>query len=768
MVLEGYISKIIYQNEDNGYSVFVVETADGDDTAVGLVPGIAEGMFIQAEGEYVHHPQYDLQFSITSCELSMPSDTEGILRFLSSGIIKGIGEVLAKRIVKRFGDDTLRIMEEEPERLAEISGISERMSLKIAVCYNDNKSYRNVIIFLSKYGITTNQAIKIYAEFGDEIYEVIRRNPYEIAGRVSGIGFRIVDGIAMRTGIAEDSEHRIRAAIIFALGQSMSLGHMYVPEKLLAQEVHSLISSDMDMETFMARFSKLVVDMELDRQIIIKQKNDENIIYSRWNFFVELDSARRLLDLRLEHDIDADDLEEAISDVEREMDIVLADEQREAVRNAVGSGVSVITGGPGTGKTTIINAIIHYFEFKADKVMIAAPTGRAAKRITESTGYKAQTIHRLLEFSGESTENGQRAGVRFKRNADNPLDADAVIIDEASMLDASLFHALLRAIVNGTRLVLVGDTDQLPSVGAGKCLQDIIDSDCFPVTTLDKNFRQSDDSSIIANAHKIKNGAHLEISNRSNDFFFMKLDRASDIINECRALVNHDLPKFLDVSPLDIEVLTPTRQYELGVIELNKRLQSSINPPGRNKREKVRGDIIFREGDKVMQIRNNYKLEWKVFSGKTKSGILDQGVGVFNGDMGIITEINDFDEYIIVTFDDGRVAEYEYSLLDELEHAFAITIHKSQGSEYPAVVIPLLNGPSKLLTRNLLYTAVTRAKRLVVIVGNIARVNEMIDNVFEQERYTTFADRIVELVEASEHQEYMSLFEEDMNEEQDY
>ncbi len=762
MILEGYINKIIYQNDENSYTVFVVETADDTETFVGQVPGIAEGMYIVADGEYVHHPQYDLQFSVSSAELSMPSDTEGILRFLSSGIIKGVGEVLAKRIVKKFGDDTLRIMEEEPERLAEISGISERMSMKIAVCYNENRSYRNVIIFLSKYGISVNQAMKIYAEFSDQIYDVIRKNPYEIAGRVPGIGFKTVDAIAMQTGIDVDSEHRIKAAIIFALNQAMSLGHIYMPEKMLIEDVYHLISSEQEMDIFSDRVHGIITDMELNRSLILKDINGETAVYNRWNFFMELDSARRLLDLRLDYDIDEKEADKAISKVEKEMDIQLAEEQREAVKNAVSSGVSVITGGPGTGKTTIINAIIRYFEYKADKVLLAAPTGRAAKRMTESTGYKAQTIHRLLEFSGEPMETSERVGLRFKRNMDNPLECDAVIIDEASMLDSSLFYSLLKALVQGTRLVLVGDTDQLPSVGAGNVLHDIIASDCFPVTTLDKNFRQADDSSIISNAHKIKQGVHLEINNKSKDFFFMAKNSAYDIVEECKTLVNHDLPKFLNVSPLEIEVLTPTRQYELGVEELNKKLQGSINPPSKKKREKEKGSVIFREGDKVMQIRNNYKLEWKIFSDGTKGGLLDQGIGVFNGDMGIVTEINDFDEKVIVTFDDGRVASYDYNMLDELEHAFAITIHKSQGSEYPAVVIPLLTGPYKLLTRNLLYTAVTRARRLVVIVGNIGKVNEMIDNVFEQERYTSFTERIREFAEEAEKEDYMSMFDEDI------
>ena len=762
MVQEGYISKIIYQNEDNGYAVFVVEADDGDEVFVGNVPGVAEGMYIQAEGEYVHHPQYDIQFKVITSELSMPEDTEGIVRFLGSGIIKGIGEALAKRIVKKFGSDTLRIIDEEPERLAEVRGISETMANRIAVRYSENRSYRNVIMVLSKYGISVKTAMKIYAEFGDQVPSVIKKNPYKIADAVPGIGFKTVDSIAMQEGISSDSEYRIQSAILYSLTQFMSLGHIYVPEKMLCDNIYELIEPEMSKGDFDIRLRNILMDMTMEAKIVVRDEDDETAIYSHWNYHVEIDSARRLLELRLDHETDRKETDEAIASVEKQEKMELAPEQKEAVRLAVESGVSIITGGPGTGKTTIINAIIKYFENSANTALLAAPTGRAAKRITESTGYKAQTIHRLLEFSGEPGEDGERSVLRFARNEMNPLECDAVIIDEASMVDSHLFYALLKAIAPGTRLILVGDTDQLPPVGAGNVLRDIISSECFPVTTLTRIFRQSDDSNIVDNAHKIKDGVHLAINNKSTDFFFIPRKNAYDISQECCELVSENLPKFLNISPLDIEVLTPTRQYELGAQELNKKLQKKLNPPAPDKREKERGDCIFREGDKVMQIKNNYKLEWKVFSGKTRTGIIDQGVGVFNGDMGVISEINDFDECVVVTFDDGRVAEYEYIHLDELEHAFAITVHKSQGSEYPAVVIPLLSGPPKLLSRNLLYTAVTRARRMVVIVGNLNKINEMIDNTVEQKRYTSFTARIQELASESEKEEYRSLFDEDI------
>lgn len=766
MVQEGYINKIIYQNEDNGYCVFVVETNEGDEIFVGNVPGVAEGMYIQAEGEYVHHPQYDIQFKVITAELSMPSDIEGITRFLGSGIIKGIGEALAKRIVKKFGDDTLRIIDEEPERLAEVRGISMKMAEKIAVRYSENRSYRNVIMFLSKYGISVKLAMKIYAEFGDEIYNVIRKNPYKIADFVPGIGFKTVDNIAMQSGISVDSEFRISSAMYYVLNQAMGLGHMYVPKELLFQKVHELLKPDVDVDEFLQRLDVILKDMVVDSRVILETSDydSEERVYTRWNYRMELESARRLLGLKLEADYDEDEVMEAIEHVETETEIELDASQINAVKLAISSGVSVITGGPGTGKTTIINAIIRYYECQGNVVLLAAPTGRAAKRITESTGYNAQTIHRLLEFSGEPGEDGEKVALRFQRNEGNPLECDSLIIDEASMVDSSLFYALLKAIVPGTKLVLVGDIDQLPSVGAGNVLHDIIESDCFPVTTLTRIFRQSDTSSIVENAHKIKDGIHLEINNKSSDFFFIPRRSAYDISEECSNLIAENLPNYLKVSPLDIEVLSPTRQFELGSLELNKKLQKRLNPPAMDKREKEHGDCIFREGDKVMQIRNNYKLEWSVYSDEKKGMLLDQGIGVFNGDMGIITEINDFDERVVVTFDDGRVTEYEYNQLDELEHAFAITIHKSQGSEYPAVIIPILTGPMKLLNRNLLYTAVTRARRMVVIVGNLNKINEMIDNIMEQKRYTGFTRRITEVAEADEKEEYMSLFAEDEQE----
>lgn len=762
MIREGYINKIIFTSEDTGYTVFSVETADGEDVFVCSYPGIAEGMYVRGEGQYEHHPRYDIQFVCDTVELSMPDDLEGIKRFLASGIIKGIKEVMATRIIMKFKEDTLRIIEEEPERLAEIKGITEKRARQIAISFRENSEYRKVIVFLTQYGISVKLAMKIYREFGEDIYRVIKENPYRIADEIPGVGFRTADGIAMRAGIPVDSKFRLRSAVIYVLNQIMAMGHIYIPEEMLIRKCYELVEGDSEEdftyyedgqsvgEEFTARLHDLLLEMAMDGSIVMKihkiDGEETPVCYSRWNYYSETSSARMLIDLRDSYFQERDDIDQLIDTVETDSDIELEEEQKKAVRMAVTSGVSVITGGPGTGKTTIINVIINYFETLGQVTLLAAPTGRAAKRITESTGYKAQTIHRLLNFMGAPSDDGnERQVLKFMKNEDNPLECDTVIVDETSMIDNNLLYSLLKAITPGTRLIFVGDTDQLPSVGAGNVLHDIIASNCFPVAVLGKIFRQSEESAIVTNAHKMKKGEHIEISNKNSDFFFIPRQGADSITEELRVLLTKNLPGYLGVGMNDIQVLTPMRKQAVGVEGLNRKLQSYINPPSPKKFEKEHNGVIFREGDKVMQIKNNYKLEWKVSPNAESGFIMDEGVGVFNGDMGIITSINDFDEIVTVTFDDGRIAEYDYKMLDELEHSFAITIHKSQGSEYPAVIIPLLSGPPKLLNRNLIYTAVTRAKMMVVIVGNLNLINEMIDNTEEQKRFTSLTERIVEI-----------------------
>ena len=773
MTREGYIEKVIYKNEDNGYSVFSVSGDDGEEIFVGNLFGIGEGLYIIAEGEYVNHPQYDVQFKFTSCEITMPEDVMGIERYLSSGIVKGIGEVLAKKIVKKFKSDTLRIIEEEPERLAEISGISERKARAIAVSYSEKREFQEVVIFLSQYGISVNMAMKIYNEYGDGIYEILKGNPYKIAEDIAGIGFKVADDIARKMGISEDSIYRLRSALIYVLNMAVGEGHMYLPKDMLIKKAVELtkgstqgyqdfsygyaeyvdaVSAQTTYDIAYEEMSNQLDELAIESKVMMKTIDDIPVVYSNVNYYVELNTARMLTDLQLRYEMSETELDANIAAIEKDNDIVLDEMQRNAVKSAITAGVAVVTGGPGTGKTTIIDTIIKYYSKQGMEIMLCAPTGRAAKRMTESTGWPAQTIHRLLEFNGAIEDENQRSP-KFGRNASNPLECDAIIVDEMSMVDSFIFYSLLQAVTYGTRLILVGDVNQLPSVGAGNVLKDIINSDCFPVTVLNKIFRQEEGSDIVYNAHTINKGEHLEINNKSKDFFFIPRNGAPNIIGEVKELISDNLPKYLGINSLDIQVLTPMRKYEVGVENMNQKLQELLNPPSKEKPEKDKNDLIFRQGDKVMQIKNNYKKEWKIYAvseehAKLKgSYLLDEGVGVFNGDVGIITKVSDFDEEITILFDDGREAVYSYNELDEIEHAFATTIHKSQGSEYPAVIIPLLTGTRKLLNRNLLYTAITRAKRMVVIVGNIGLVNQMIDNTEEQQRYTSLALRIQEMMD---------------------
>lgn len=771
MLREGYVEKVIYKNEDNGYAVFAVEGEDGEDIFVGNLHGVAEGIYVSAEGEYVEHPTYDLQFKFTSCEIKMPDDMLGVEKYLGSGVIKGVGEALAKRIVKKFRMDSLRIIEEEPERLAEIRGISERKAREIATSYNEKKGMQDALMFLTGLNIPVNLAVRIYNEYGDEVYDIIKTNPYKVAEDITGVGFKTADEIADRLGIGRDSDFRVRAAIMYTLLGANRLGHMYLPQKALVDKTYSLLLNDYmpyDPELEMTICNQ-ILELSVSGKIIIKElenpEEDENIddieleymdesmedtrgsstnaIYAASNYYTELSSARLLTDLDIDFSKAKLKIDKIISSVEDRENIQLADAQKLAIRNAVDHGVAVITGGPGTGKTTIINVLIKIYESFRMKIVLAAPTGRAAKRITEATGYAAQTIHRMLELTG-GVEEDETAAYRFARNESNPLEADVIIIDEMSMVDSGIFYSLLKAVAPGTRLVLVGDSNQLPSVGPGNVLRDIIASGVFSVSVLDRIYRQGEDSDIIGNAHKINAGEHIEIKNKSRDFFFIPRNGYNEIIDELKVLLTKQLPSYFGVAVPDIQVLTPMRKYDLGVENLNKQLQEVLNPMVTSKPEHDRGDVVFRQGDKVMQIKNNYKLEWKIMdpSGKFAE---EEGVGVFNGDIGFIKTVDDYDQKLVVEFDDGRQAEYPYGQLDELEHAFAITIHKSQGSEYPVVVIPLLRCPPKLLNRNLLYTAVTRARKCVVIVGNIGLANVMIDNEDEQRRYTSFAKRLREI-----------------------
>lgn len=640
---------------------------------------------------------------------------------------------MAARIVRRFKEDTFRIIEEEPERLAEVKGISERKAMEIASQVNEKRDLRQAMIFLQQFGITMNLAVKIYNKYGQEVYGILKENPYRLADDIEGVGFRTADDIAAKAGIRTDSDFRVRSGILYTLLQASGEGHTFLPQEELTAKTSELLGIDKDI------IEKNYMDLSIERKIIMKQSGEQTQIYSASFYYMEANTATMLRELDIAYDVADAEIEQRIHNIEKQTGMQLDEHQVQAVKEAVRNGLLVITGGPGTGKTTTINTIIRYFEMEGMDIFLAAPTGRAAKRMSETTGFEARTIHRMLELNG-----GMEGSAGFERNETNPLETDLVIIDEMSMVDITLMNSLLKAIAPGTRLILVGDINQLPSVGPGSVLKDIIQSEAFNVVMLTKIFRQASTSDIIVNAHKINRGEEVSLDNKSMDFFFLKRYEADIIINVVLQLVKQKLPKFVDATPYDIQVLTPMRKGLLGVERLNGILQQYLNPPDKSKREKEHGDMVFREGDKVMQTKNNYQLEWEIC---TKFGLtVDKGMGIFNGDMGIITEINDFAETMTVEFDEGRKVEYSYKLLDELELAYAITIHKSQGSEYPAVVIPLLSGPSMLMNRNLLYTAVTRARKCVTLVGNDATFNQMIQNTSQQKRYSGLCDRIRESV----------------------
>lgn len=732
--INGYVDHIIFRNADNGYTVLVLIVDEEEVTCVGNFSDISEGENIEAKGEYTEHQTYGRQFAVSSFEEKEPEDETAIERYLGSGAIKGIGLALAARIVRRFKKDTFRIIEEEPERLAEVKGISSRKAMEIADQVNAKKDLRQAMIFLQQYGINMTLAVKIYNAYGNEIYSILKENPYKMADDIEGVGFRTADEIASRVGIRTDSDFRIRSGILYVLQQASAEGHTYLPMDELTRRAAAILEVDAE------HIEKHYMNLAMDRKVVMQQKDDVTQIYANTFYYMEYNTAAMLKQLDVSYDVPDIEIEETLRKIEKKTDRNLDEHQAEAVKEAVRNGLLVITGGPGTGKTTTINTIIKYFEIAGMDIFLAAPTGRAAKRMSETTGYEARTIHRMLELNG-GMEDGKSAG--FERNEGNPLETDVIIIDEMSMVDISLMYSLLKAVVAGTRLILVGDVNQLPSVGPGSVLKDIIDAGCFHTVKLTKIFRQASTSDIIVNAHKINRGEEVELNNKSMDFFFLKRYDADKIINVTLQLIKQKLPKFVDASEYDIQVLTPMRKGLLGVERLNNILQVYLNPPGKNKKEKEHRGVIFREGDKVMQIKNNYQLEWEI---RTKYGLcVDKGMGVFNGDTGIIEEINDFAETMTVTFDEGRKVEYSYKLLDELEHAYAVTIHKSQGSEYPAVVIPLLGGPKMLMNRNLLYTAVTRAKKCVTIVGDDETFNLMIKNNSQQRRYSGLCDRICEL-----------------------
>ena len=736
--ITGYIDHIIFRNEDNGYTVMVLKGGSEEDelTCVGSFPVVTQGASVELEGNFTQHPVYGKQFQAVRLTEKMPEDALAMERYLGSGAIKGIGAALAGRIVRHFGDDTFQIVENEPERLSEVKGISEKKAREIAMQIAEKSDMRKAMMFLQKYGISLNLGAKIYQKYGDSVYSVLQENPYRLADDISGVGFKIADEIAYRIGIHTDSDYRIKSGMVYTLLQATGEGHVYLPKDELFQRAAELLGVD---SSYM---EKHLVDLAMDRKIVQKEQGDQILIYPAQYYYLELNTARMLRELDIFCPEDEKIVERRIVQIEKETGTVLDEMQKKAVQEAAGHGLLILTGGPGTGKPTTINAIIRYFEGEGAEIRLAAPTGRAAKRMTEATGYEAQTIHRLLELSGMPEDDREGQPIHFERNAENPLETDVIIIDEMSMVDIHLIHSLLMAVTAGTRLILVGDENQLPSVGPGNVLRDIIRSGQFPVVELKKIFRQASESDIVVNAHKINKGEQVEINNKSRDFFFLKRYDADIIIRVVIALIQEKLPKYVEAKPFEIQVLTPMRKGLLGVERLNQILQRYLNPPDASKKEKEIGQGLFREGDKVMQVRNNYQLEWEI---RGRYGIpIEKGVGVFNGDTGIIKTINEFAETAEVEFEDGRWAEYSFKQLDELELAYAVTIHKSQGSEYPAVIIPLLSGPRMLMNRNLLYTAVTRARKCVTVVGSEETFRDMIRNEKQQRRYSSLDQRIQE------------------------
>lgn len=741
MVLKGYLEHFVFRNEENGYTVFNLAMEKEDVICVGSFKSIEQGETLELTGEFITHNVYGEQFKVETYQIIPPEDKVAMERYLGSGAIKGLGEALAKRIVKAFGNDTFRIIEEEPERLVEIKGISERKAREIAVQMMEKRDLRQAMLFLQKYGISNALAIKIYKEYGTDMYGILQENPYKMAEDITGVGFKIADEIAKKTGIRTDSDYRIRSGILYTLLQAVSEGHTYLPVEVLKEKAGVLLGIEPEV------LEPQVANLAMDKKIMLKTYDGMVHAYATSIYFAEQYCARKLWELNIPFVSGEEYVSGKLDVLQDKAGIFLDDLQKKAVVESICNGVFILTGGPGTGKTTTINAMIRYFEAEGLEFYLAAPTGRAAKRMTETTGYEARTLHRLLELNGRADENENfKAG--FEKNEDNPIEADVVIVDEMSMVDLFVFQALLKALMPGTRLIMVGDVNQLPSVGPGQVLHDLIESGCFKVVMLETIFRQAKESDIVVNAHKIYKGEPVLLDNKSRDFFFMERRDGAGVENTVVELVKERLPKYVKGSSADIQVLTPMRKGSLGIEGLNPLLQKALNPPMKNKNELEVGSILFREGDKVMQIKNNYQLEWEIVS---KYNIpIDKGMGVFNGDIGTVLAIDTVNREMCVEFDDKRKVNYTYENLEELELAYAITIHKSQGSEYPAVVLPVLTGPRLLFNRNLLYTAITRAKECVTIVGNREMVAKMVENVSEYERYTSLDIAIKQMEEVYE------------------
>lgn len=745
--ISGYVENITFRNEDNGYTVLTLLSGKKEIKCTGTFGYIGEGEYVEIEGEEVFHDIYGEQIKVISYEIIPATDEFSIKKYLGSGAIKGLGAVLADRIVERFGEDTIRIIEEEPERLAEIRGITIRKAMDICKQVEDKKDMRDIMIFLQGYGISPALANKIYTLYGTKVYDIIKTNPYRLADDVAGVGFKTADEIARRAGVEVNASVRIKSGMCYALADASTSGHTYLPKEQLAQRTINLLGlrdqyMSADGTYNMDLLDNCFTELILEKKLILKEIDDVEGVFLSSFYYTELNIARMLLELNIETTEDGYIMGIKLDTIEKLTGVQLDELQRKAVIETQNNGVSVITGGPGTGKTTTINAIIQMFETDGLEVSLAAPTGRAAKRMSEATGHKASTIHRLLEVSGGGDEvTADDLSARFGRNEQNPLETDVIIVDEMSMVDTFLMHALLKAITIGTRVVFVGDVNQLASVGPGNVLKDIIDSGQFSVVKLTKVFRQAGESGIVVNAHKINAGQQVALDNSTGDFLYIERENAQMALNATIGLLKTKLPGYVGTKEQDIQVLTPMRNGILGVNSLNEQLQKFINPPSPDKSEKEIAGTIFREGDKVMQVKNNYQLSWEQRSASGR--IFDTGSGIFNGDMGIVTKINNTTNYIEVVFDDDRYVTYDTKQAEELELAYAITIHKSQGSEYPAVIMPLVSGVQMLMTRNLLYTGVTRAKKCVCIVGRKDMFEAMIANEDQHKRYSGLKWQII-------------------------
>ena len=731
--VKGYVDHMIFQNAENGFSVMEMNISGELIRVVGIFPGVTAGEMLSVTGEKVIHPVYGDQIKASAFEILPPEDALAIERYLASGAIKGIGEKRAAQIVKAFGSETFRILEEEPERLAEIKGIGQEMARDIGIQVEEKRDMREAMIFLQNYGVSNNKAMEIFTRYGGGLYDVLKENPYVLARDIRGIGFKTADDIACKMGCERDSKFRIESGVTFVLEESIAEGHIFLPEEELKERTENLL------EISLPNMEDCLMEMVIDRKIVVEEKPEGKRIYKSYLYMMELKTAGRLLELSGEIPFDKAVCIEKIEEIGKETGVELGEQQKKAVLSAAGNGLMILTGGPGTGKTTAIKTMIHYFESQGKKVSLAAPTGRAAKRMAEATGKMASTIHRLLEVSG----NPEDEAMNFGRNADNPLESDVFIVDEMSMVDLFIMYALLMALPSEARLVLVGDPNQLPSVGPGRILGDLIASEIFPVVELTDIFRQAAESAIVQNAHKIRRGELPDLDAKTKDFYFLEREEADAIIALILVLVRKHMAAYKEGDLMGFQVMSPMKKGLLGVNRMNEVMQEYLNPASKKKAEKKIGERIFREGDKVMQIKNNYQREWEI---RTPFGLaVDSGVGVFNGDIGLIREISDYRGDVMVEFDEGRRVIYPFKELEEITLAYAITIHKAQGSEYDAVILPLLKGPDMLYNRNLIYTAITRAKNCVVIAGSRRVVYDMVRNQRENARYTSLKEVLKEV-----------------------